>query len=83
MRSAQRARSKVPTLVVHSENALAPALARKFIADLQPPHEDVWLRSIGQIDFYDDPNLIARATDAVTKFFQARLLRDLGTARAK
>lgn len=64
---------KVPTLIVHSENALAPPLARKFIADLQPPHEDLWLRSIGQIDFYDDPNLIARAADAVTKFFQARL----------
>lgn len=64
---------KVPTLVVHSENALAPPLARKFIAGLQVPHEDLWLRSVGQIDFYDDPNLIARAADAVKKFFQARL----------
>lgn len=64
---------KVPTLVVHSENALAPPLARKFIAGLQPQHEDLWLSSVGQIDFYDDPDLIALAADAVTKFFQARL----------
>jgi fermentation-respiration switch protein FrsA (DUF1100 family) len=64
---------KVPTLVVHSENALAPPLARKFIAGLRFPHEDLWLRSVGQIDFYDDTNLIAQAADAVTKFLQARL----------
>lgn len=64
---------KVPTLVVHSENALAPPLARKFIAGLRFPHEELWLRSVGQIDFYDDTNLIAHAADAVTKFLQARL----------
>jgi fermentation-respiration switch protein FrsA (DUF1100 family) len=64
---------KVPTLVVHSENALSPPLARKFIAGLAGPHEELWLRSVGQIDFYDDPELIARAADAVAEFFRRKL----------
>jgi uncharacterized protein len=63
-------RISVPTLVVHSENALAPPLARKFIAELTPPHEELWLRSVGQIDFYDDPRLIGEATDAIATFFR-------------
>jgi fermentation-respiration switch protein FrsA (DUF1100 family) len=64
---------KVPTLIVHSENALSPSLARKFIAGLAGPHEELWLRSVGQIDFYDGPQLIAQAADAVARFFR-RLL---------
>ena len=64
---------RVPTLVVHSENALSPSLARKFIAGLAGPHEELWLRSVGQIDFYDDPQLIARAADAVARFFRGKL----------
>jgi uncharacterized protein len=65
---------KVPTLVVHSENALSPPLARKFIAGLAGPHEELWLRSIGQIDFYDDPQLIAQSADAVTQFFRSTVV---------
>jgi len=61
---------KVPTLVVHSEHALSPPLARKFIAGLAGPHEELWLQSVGQIDFYDDPRLIAQSADAVTEFFR-------------
>lgn len=60
----------VPTLIVHSENALAPSLARKFVAGLQVPHEELWLGSQGQIDFYDDPQLIDAATDAIARFFR-------------
>jgi len=60
---------KVPTLVVHSEKALAPPLARRFIAGLRAPHRELWLTSVGQIDFYDDPLLIGRAADAVAAFF--------------
>ena len=64
---------KVPTLVVHSENALSPSLARKFIGGLAGPHEELWLSSVGQIDFYDDPQLIARAADAVARFFRGKV----------
>lgn len=60
----------VPPLLVHSDNALAPPLARKFLAGLHVPHEELWLQSKGQIDFYDDPKLIEPAADAVAEFFR-------------
>jgi fermentation-respiration switch protein FrsA (DUF1100 family) len=59
-----------PTLIVHSEKALAPGLARTFFAGLAAPKEELWIASKGQIDFYDDPNIINRAADAVARFFE-------------
>jgi pimeloyl-ACP methyl ester carboxylesterase len=41
-------RIKVPTLVVHSERALAPSLARSFHAALAGPKGELWLESKGQ-----------------------------------
>jgi len=64
---------KVPTFIVHSETALAPALARRFIANLAGPHEERWLSSRGQIDFYDQDSLIGAAADAIVDYF-ARVL---------
>jgi hypothetical protein len=61
---------RVPTIVIHSERALAPSLARRFQADLNNARI-IWVESSGQIDFYDDPRLIAIAADAVTRFFKA------------
>src|SRR5262245_61559141 len=68
---------RVPTLLVHSENALAPPLAREFFAALQAPHEEMWIKSAGQIDFYDDPTVISQATDRMKGFFAAVLRRSL------
>jgi len=65
-----------PTLIIHSENALAPALARAFLAALQTPHEDLWIESTGQIDFYDDPLIISRAADRIEEFFKSALGSD-------
>ncbi|HSK06621.1 MAG TPA: alpha/beta hydrolase, partial [Acidimicrobiia bacterium] len=63
----------VPTLVVHSENALAPDLAHRFFARLKVPKEELWLQSEGQIDFYDDPALVGAASDAIVRFFAETL----------
>jgi len=63
---------KVPTILVHSEKALAPALTRRFQADLDDARI-IWLPSLGQIDFYDDKGLIAQGADAVVEFLAARL----------
>src|SRR5262245_48049028 len=60
----------VPTVIVHSERALAPSLARRFQADLNNARI-LWVESSGQIDFYDNPGLIAIGADAVTGFFTA------------
>jgi hypothetical protein len=59
---------KVPALIVHSEQALAPSLARRFQVDLNDSRV-LWLASAGQIDFYDDARLIAAGADAIATFF--------------
>ena len=59
---------KVPVLLVHSEKALAPALARAFYSAARSPKQELWLKSQGQIDFYDDPKLITPTADAVAAF---------------
>jgi len=58
----------VPVLVVHSEHALAPNLARAFSSAVTSPKRELWLESQGQIDFYDDPKLVTPAADAVAAF---------------
>jgi len=63
----------VPTLIVHAEKALAPARARRFIANLAGPREELWLTSRGQIDFYDQPALISAAVDAIVNYFARHL----------
>ena len=65
---------EVPTLILHSENALAPPLARKFITQLRAPVETAWLASSGQIDFYDDPVLIGQSADLIATFFKGVLV---------
>jgi uncharacterized protein len=59
----------VPVLIVHSERALAPDLAHAFYSALQSPKRELWLDSQGQIDFYDDPNLINPAADAAADLY--------------
>jgi uncharacterized protein len=63
------ARIRVPFLLVHAEQALAPPLARKFYASVRTPKSESWLESQGQIDFYDDLRLIDPAADAIAEFF--------------
>jgi uncharacterized protein len=60
----------VPVLIVHSENALTPDLAHAFYSAVKSPKQELWLKSQGQIDFYDDPKLITPAADAVAAFTQ-------------
>jgi fermentation-respiration switch protein FrsA (DUF1100 family) len=63
----------IPTLIVHSQNALAPSLARKFFAALGGLKEQVWVESEGHIDFYDEPKRIGTAADHLTRHFRAHL----------
>lgn len=58
-------RLRVPMAMVHSETALSPAWARRFYAALAGPKQLHWLTSRGQVDFYDDPALVAQACDLV------------------
>lgn len=63
----------VPTLVVHSEKARAPDLARKFFSSLAGPKEQVWVESKGHIDFYDQPEHVSTASDHLARHFRAHL----------
>jgi hypothetical protein len=69
------ARIRVPTLMVHSEKALAPALARKFFEGLAGAKSQHWLESKGQIDFYDDPRLIEPSADLLAAHLGDNLAR--------
>jgi uncharacterized protein len=60
----------VPVLVVHSEKALAPDLAHAFYSAVKSPKQELWLESQGQIDFYDDPELVGPAAAAVDTFLR-------------
>lgn len=63
----------VPTVMVHSENAADPKLARKFFASLGGLKEQVWIESQGHIDFYDQPDQIQTAADQLARHFRAHL----------
>jgi uncharacterized protein len=63
------ARIRVPFLLVHSEHALSPPLARRFYATVRTSKSELWLESSGQIDFYDDPRLINPAADVIAERF--------------
>jgi fermentation-respiration switch protein FrsA (DUF1100 family) len=64
----------VPTLMVHSEKALSPALARSFFAALRVPRDELWVQSTCQIDFYDGPAIVAQAADRIDEFFKTVLV---------
>ena len=59
-----------PVLIVHSEKALLPTLARRFHEGLDAPKAAAWLESVGQIDFYDDPRLVGAAADKAAEWFK-------------
>lgn len=64
---------RIPTVVIHSEKALAPALARKFFDALPGPKSIHWLESQGQVDFYDGAPLITAASDHLAAHFREKL----------
>src|SRR3984885_360731 len=64
------ARLAVPFLLVHSDNALVPSLAREFYATVTSAKSELWLESAGQIDFYDDPRLIAPGAGVTARLWR-------------
>ena len=72
---AQKHASRIdaPTLMIHSENALSPALARKFYGALGGLKAEMWIESQGQIDFYDDAALIEPVADRLAEHFGKNL----------
>ncbi|WP_261338386.1 hypothetical protein [Rhizobium leguminosarum] len=59
-----------PTLIVHSEAAAIPQGARAFFARLRGDASEIWLDGVTQFDFYDNPQHVTRAADAVAAHFE-------------
>lgn len=64
------ARLDKPTLMVHSEAAAVPQGAHAFLAMLDGDASEIWLEGVTQFDFYDNPDDVTRAADAVAAHFE-------------
>lgn len=64
---------KKPTLLVHSQAAAIPQGAREYARLMGDNVTELWLDDVSQFDFYDAPNPIAAASDAVAEHFNAAL----------
>ncbi len=62
-----------PVVMIHSEKALSPHWARKFYDTLPGPKQMHWLESRGQVDFYDEPALVAKASDILAAHLRQHL----------
>jgi uncharacterized protein len=62
-----------PVQIVHSEAAAIPQGAHQFYARLPEEKNELWLENITQFDFYDSPQAVNTASDAVAKYFQQAL----------
>jgi len=58
-----------PTLLVHSESAVIPQGAKKYAEIMGECAQIIWLSEIAQFEFYDRPDAVASAANAVAKHF--------------
>ena len=62
-----------PVMIVHSEAAAIPQGAKEFYSRLLGEKEQLWLEETTQFDFYDSPEAVTTASDAVTEHFEQTL----------
>lgn len=62
-----------PTLMVASEAMALPAGAHQFLEAAGDNVDSVWFDGITQFEFYDQPEAVNKAVDAITKHFLANL----------
>lgn len=75
-------RITVPVVMIHGETALSPLWARRCFDALDVPRQLHWLDSPGQVDFYDRPELVARACDLLAEHLHTHLAGRRGEARS-
>ena len=63
----------VPVAMVHSENALSPAWARRFYDNVPAPKSLSWVESSNQVDFYDQPRLVNAASERIAEHLREHL----------
>ncbi|MDJ0743855.1 MAG: alpha/beta hydrolase [Xenococcaceae cyanobacterium MO_167.B27] len=62
-----------PVLIVHSEAAAIPQGAKEFLSRLSGEKRQLWVENTTQFDFYDSPEAVTTASDAVAKHFKEKL----------
>ncbi len=72
---AQDAAAKLtqPLFIITSDSAVAPESVREFIAKVPHKIDQTWLDGITQFEFYDQPEPVRLAADAVVQHFDATL----------
>ncbi len=60
-----------PLAIVHSESAAIPQGVQTFLAGFSGEATAQWLEDVTQFDFYDNPEDVTRAADAVADHFRA------------
>jgi uncharacterized protein len=66
---------RVPSLIVHSDNALAPQLAQRFFDAVGGRKAKHWITTTGQVDFYDNAAVVDEAAQAIAAFWQSVIER--------
>ena len=61
-----------PLTIVHSQAAAIPQGVRAFLAGVAGEATQTWLEDVTQFDFYDNPEDVRRAADAVAVYFRAQ-----------
>ena len=62
-----------PTLLVHSESAAIPQGAKEYASRMGEHATAIWLPDVTQFEFYDDPDAVETAADAVLEHFERTL----------
>ena len=62
-----------PVQIVHSQEAAIPQGASEFYNRLPGEKEQLWLDGVTQFDFYDSPEAVANASEAVAQHFEQTL----------
>ncbi|MDJ0600637.1 MAG: alpha/beta hydrolase [Crocosphaera sp.] len=62
-----------PVKIIHSETAAIPQGAQEFYSRLSGEKNELWLEDVSQFDFYDNPEAVATASNAVAKYFEETL----------
>lgn len=64
---------KIPTLIIHADDAALPDNAKKFFEDISTDDKVLYWTEGTQFDFYDQPKQVAESVAAVTTFFKTHL----------
>ena len=62
-----------PTMIIHSQEAAIPQGAKEFYNRLSGNKKQLWLDNVTQFDFYDSPEAVTTASDAIAEYFEQTL----------